>query len=106
MFKDFEALPTDLLKYKFLFAQYAQFTYFETRSLINIANFMSKTPVTGLNTINNILRVTGFKIQPDAPYVKYLTKIILARELNMLFRRLRTEDMILSAENLLEFPEE
>jgi hypothetical protein len=34
------------------------------------------------------------------------TKKILARELNMLFRRLRAEDIVLSAENLFEFTEE
>ena len=100
MFKDTQALPTDLLQYRFLFAQYAQFKHFETKSLLNVANFMSKTPVTGVNTINNILKITGYSIQPDAPYVKYLTKIVLARELNMLFRRLRQEDIKLSAENL------
>jgi hypothetical protein len=61
---------------------------------------MSKTPVTGLNTINNVIRFTGKNIPADAPYIKSVTKYIIARELNMLFRRLRNEDMILSHENL------
>jgi hypothetical protein len=67
---------------------------------------MSKSPVTGLNTINNIIKVSGYQIPADHPYVMPFTKKILARELNMLFRRLRAEDIVLSAENLFEFTEE
>jgi hypothetical protein len=40
---------------------------------------MSLNPVTGLNTINNILRVAKVKIPIDAPVVKYLTRMILTR---------------------------
>jgi hypothetical protein len=39
-------------------------------------------------------------------FVKHIIKKILARELNMLFRRSRNKDTILSAGDLFEFPEE
>lgn len=69
----------------------------ETKALIKVAHFMSKEPFTGLNTINNILRLFSFftfkkfqyQIPIDLPYVKEYTRLIVARELNMLFRRLR-----------------
>ena len=50
-------LPTDLLEFRRLFTKYGQFRMFKTRSLMHMANFMSIEPVTGLNTINNILRL-------------------------------------------------
>jgi len=53
---------------------------------------MSKEPFTGLNTINNILRLFKTSIPVDLPYVRIFTRMIVARELNMLFRRLRQED--------------
>lgn len=34
---------------------------------------MGLNPVTGLNTINNILRVFKVKIPIEAPVIKYLT---------------------------------
>ncbi len=54
-----------------------------------MAHFMSIEPVTGLNTINNILRPFKVKIDVEAPIVSYMTQIIVARELNMYFRQLR-----------------
>ncbi len=62
---------------------------FNTKTLIHMAHFMSIEPVTGLNTINNILRPFKVKIDVEAPIVSYMTQIIVARELNMYFRQLR-----------------
>ena len=59
---------------------------------------MSLEPVTGLNTINNLLRAVKRKIPLDAPGVKYLTKMIMTRELNLYFNKLRKEDEIMSFE--------
>ena len=54
-----------------------------------MAHFMSIEPVTGLNTINNILRLFKVKIDVEAPGVSHITKMIVARELNMYFTQLR-----------------
>jgi hypothetical protein len=67
---------------------------------------MSLNPVTGLNTINNLLRPFKVKIPIDAPVVKYLTKRIITRELNLYFRRLRDEDVLMSFEKVDKFTEE
>ena len=48
---------------------------------------MGLNPVTGLNTLNNILRVAKVKIPLDAPVIKYLTQAIMTRELNLYFNR-------------------
>jgi hypothetical protein len=64
---------------------------------------MSLNPITGINTLNNILRMFKVKIPIDAPGVKYLTKLILTRELNLYFRRLRREDELMSFESLDKF---
>ena len=62
---------------------------FRTKTLMHMANFMSIAPVTGLNTINNILRLFKTKIPVDAPLFHVMTKMLVARELNMYFRKLR-----------------
>ena len=67
---------------------------------------MSLNPVTGLNTINNILRVAKVKIPIDAPVVKYLTRLILTRELNLYFNKLRKEDELMSFEHVENYSEE
>ena len=59
---------------------------FKTKSLVHMAHFMSISPVTGLNTLNNILRLFKVQIPIDAPVIHKMTQILVARELNMLFR--------------------
>lgn len=81
-----DSLPTDFLQYRSLFKKYANFNNFDTKNLIHMANFMSISPVTGFNTINNIIKWGGKTIQPDGPYAGHIAKRIVARELNMLFR--------------------
>ena len=78
---------------------------FRTKTLMHMANFMSISPVTGLNTINNILRLFKTKIPVDAPLFHVMTKMLVARELNMYFRKLRQEDMWLDMEDIDSFPE-
>lgn len=51
------ALPTDLLQYRFLFKKYGSFRRFNAKQLVSISHFMSHEPVTGLKTINNILKL-------------------------------------------------
>lgn len=61
---------------------------------------MSLNPVTGLNTINNLLKAIKVKIPIDAPVVRYFTKYIITRELNLYFKNLRDEDVLLSFEQV------
>ncbi len=67
---------------------------------------MSLNPVTGLNTVNNLLKPIKLKIPIDAPVVKILTKMIITRELNLYFRRLRDEDVLMSFEKLENLSEQ
>jgi hypothetical protein len=45
-----------------MFKKYANFNNFDTKNLIHMANFMSISPVTGFNTINNIIKWGGKQI--------------------------------------------
>ncbi len=67
---------------------------------------MGLNPVTGLNTINNILRITKIKIPIEGPVIKYLTQAIMVRELNLYFNRLRKEDELMSFEQVEKFNED
>jgi hypothetical protein len=57
---------------------------------------MSLNPVTGLNIINNILKIFKLQIPVSTPGLRIVTKAILVRELNMYFNRIRKEDETLS----------
>ena len=67
---------------------------------------MSFNPVTGLNTLNNLLRIAKVKIPIDAPVIKYFTGLILTRELNLYFSRLRKEDELMSFEHVEKYSDE
>jgi hypothetical protein len=67
---------------------------------------MSLNPVTGINTINNLLKPLKTKIPIDAPVVKYLTKMVITRELNLYFKKLRDEDVLMSFEQIDSLTEE
>ena len=99
-------LPTDLLEFRQEFTRYGQFRMFRTKSLMHMAHFMSIEPVTGLNTINNILRLFKTQIPVDAPIVSIMTNMLVARELNMLFNKLRRDDLLLDMEDLDNYPED
>lgn len=49
-------LPTELLTYRNIFQKYGTFKYMQVKSLLHVAHFMGLQPVTGLNTINNLLK--------------------------------------------------
>lgn len=99
-------LPTDLLVYKQIFKRYAKFGHFPVDKLEKIAQFLSIEPVTGFNTINNILGLFRLKIPLTAPGIEFIARTILARELTMYVNRLRQEDTILSFESLDSYTEE
>jgi hypothetical protein len=86
------SLPTDLLQHRDLFHKYGGFKYFDNNTLLHIAHFMSLSPVTGLNILNNLLRIFKIKIPIDAPVIRHITKLILTRELNLYFNKIRRED--------------
>jgi len=67
---------------------------------------MSIEPVTGVNTINNVLKLFRFKIPIDAPVVNIVAKFMIVRELNMYFARIRSQDENLNFEILDEYSEE
>ena len=67
---------------------------------------MSLEPVTGFNIINNLLGCIRLKIPIEAPGVNIISKILLTRELNMYFARIRKEDESLSFEMIDSFTEE
>jgi hypothetical protein len=67
---------------------------------------MGLTPVTGLNIINNMIKVFKVKIPLDAPVIKFFTKRILARSLNLYFDKVRKEDELMSFEAVEKFSEE
>ena len=106
MLKTGKFLPTDLLEYRNLFNRYAQFGMFKTKSLMHMAHFMSISPVTGLNTINNILGLFKVQIPVDAPIIHRVTQMIVARELSMYFSRLRKEDLLLDMEDIDNYSQE
>ena len=66
---------------------------------------MSLDPVTGLNTLNNLLKPFKVKISIDAPVVKFFTRMIITRELELYFKRLREEDVLMSFEKLEQVTE-
>ena len=71
-----------------------------------MANFMSVRPVTGLNTLNNILRLVRLPAVPvDVPIIKLIAKMLVVRELNMLFTQLRAEDVKIDFEGVNAFDE-
>ena len=59
---------------------------------------MGLTPVTGLGIINNFLRLFRARIPVDTRGIRFITKRILARSLNLYFDKLRKEDELMSFE--------
>jgi hypothetical protein len=78
----------------------------DVNTLMHIAHFMGLNPVTGLNIINNFLRIFKQKIPIDAPVIKFLTQKILTRSLNLYFNKLRKQDEMMSFEQLDKFSDE
>ena len=99
-------LPTHLLQYRQLFKIYGDFKYFNIEGLMKVSNFMSLEPVTGFNTINNILRLIKLEIPIDAPVIKHLTKYLLIRQIKMYLKQIRKIDESINFEDLDKFTED
>ena len=66
---------------------------------------MALQPVTGLNTINNLLKPFGKRISISNPAVSWFTRRILFRELFMYMKKLRRDDSMLRFEEIEELDE-
>ena len=99
-------MPTDLLKFRTIFAKYGDFRFMDIPTLMLIADFMSTTPATGLNTINNILRFFKLRIPIEARGIRFFTQKIITRSMNLYFSKLRQEDELISFESVQNFSDE
>ena len=70
------------------------------------AHFMGIEPVTGVNIINNILKIIKLNIPVDTPIIRDIAKILVTRELNMYFKRIRKFDVEYSFKNLDKLTDE
>lgn len=73
---------------------------------MKIAHFMGIEPVTGVNIINNILKIIKLNIPVDTPIIRDIAKILVTRELNMYFKRIRKFDVEYSFKNLDKLTDE
>jgi len=98
-------LPTDLLQYRGVFKRYADFRHLGVEQLRQMAYFMSLEPVTGVNILNNLLRIFKTEIPITTPGVSLVSKQLMVRELNMYFARLRSQDENINFDMLQNFSE-
>jgi len=103
--KDPNILTTDLLEYRLLFDKYLNFNYAPPKMLMTVCNIMSLQPVTGLNTLNNFLKIFKIKIEINNPYVAWLTRRILLREFKLYMRKLRKDDSMIRFSEIEEMDE-
>jgi len=91
------ALPTDLLNFKRIFTVGATFKALNSEDLLEIAHFLSLEPVTGIGTINRLLKVFYFpRIPIEGWGVRVITKYTLLRVLNLYFNKIRNDDKAIS----------
>lgn len=105
IFKENDCLTTDLLAYRKIFQVYINFRYAPTKVLMTICNMMSLQPITGLNTINNLLKFFKLEIPIDHPSVEWMTRRFLFREYSLYMKKLRRDDSYLKFEEIEELDE-
>lgn len=66
-------------------------------------HYMAIDPVTGFNIINKFLRVLRIPVNVESDYLRPFMRIILGRQLNMLFRSLSTKDAVIAFEDLEKY---
>jgi hypothetical protein len=71
--------PSDLLNHKRLFWKYLDFYQFDTQTQMNIFSFMMQKPVTGFNTINQILSPLKIQVPLDSDFLRPYLRFILGR---------------------------
>lgn len=68
---------------------------------------MGKEPLTGFNMLNKFMRFLRCReFDPCAPYLRNVSSIVLRRQCRIIFRQLRREDLLLSAEDVSELPDD
>lgn len=67
---------------------------------------MGIEPVTGVNIINNVLKIFKLNIPVDTPIIRDIARLLVVRELNMYFRRIRNFDIEYSFKNLDKISDE
>jgi hypothetical protein len=69
-----------MLKFKKMFKKFARFDYNDISTLKDMAIYMGQTPITGLNSLNNLLSFCRLPTVPiEAPLVRIYTKRMLVR---------------------------
>lgn len=85
---------------------YGEFKFFTIEGLMKASHFMSLEPITGFNTINNLLRLVKLEIPIDAPIIRHMTKYLLTRQLTMYFKQIRKIDESINFEDLDKYTED
>jgi len=78
----------------------------EISKLLKVAHFLGIEPVTGVNIINNILKIVKLGIPVDSPVIRDIAKLLVVRELNMYFSRIRKFDIEYSFKDLEKLSDE
>lgn len=72
-----------------------------------MALFLGQTPCTGFNSLNNLLLFLRLPtVNPEAPFIRHITKFFLIRQLRVACHILRKQDTKLSIEDLSKYPEQ
>lgn len=69
-------------------------------------HYMAIEPLTGFNILNKFLRVLRIPVNVESDYLRPFMRIILGRQLNMLFRSLLKKDSELNFEDLEQMTDE
>jgi hypothetical protein len=93
--KKCDVMTTELLEYRELFNKYLDFSHAPPKIIMLACNIMSLQPITGLNTINNLIKLFKIQIPVDNKYVEWLTRRILFREFKLYMKKLRKDDSML-----------
>jgi hypothetical protein len=79
----------------------------DIKNLLKIAHFLGIEPVTGVNILNNILKIFKLKIPVEStPIIRDIARFLVTRELNMYFSRIRKFDVEYSFKNLDKISDE
>lgn len=73
---------------------------------MHICHYMCMEPVTGFNLLNKFLRPLRIPVNVHSPILKPFMKVIIGRQLNMLFRSLKDKDAQMAFSNIDAWTEE
>lgn len=100
-----KVLPTGYLSFRFMLTKYLNRRVLGPEELMAVIRFLGKEPLTGFNTLNKLMRaIKCSEFDPTHRYLKFVSGIVLHRQLRIMFNQLRREDVLLSAEDISELP--